>query len=223
MTLLRDFDPCFDTTEEISDNDDNIYDQIDEKESSNIKNKTPPTAKPRTKFPSQERSPKKINFGPPKPPRSFSPAYEQQSREVSPRQASPQDAGVSSKKGSPQQVSPRRPSRTSPTLQGLKTMLSESNMLKKTVKPVTLNNVDADHDHDLRPVTSDENMYVQVPVLNSCDAVYSSQGRKYNSFQVFLSKTHKKIFRIITSTSITSSSTAQVSASILQERQGDHV
>ena len=72
-------------------------------------------------------------------------------------------------------------------------MLSESNMLKKTVKPVTLNNVDTDHDHDLRPVTSDENMYVQVPVLNSCDAVYSSQGRK-QFVRYFLVK-HSNIFQ----------------------------
>jgi len=87
MTLLRDFDPCFDDEEENiyaqnTDHDDvdsgkvhdisnEIYDQINEMKVTqpNEKNIEIPKAKPRTKFP--KGPPKKINFGPPKPPRSF--------------------------------------------------------------------------------------------------------------------------------------------------------
>jgi hypothetical protein len=87
MTLLRDFDPCFDDEEEniyapntdqddgvtrrVPDISNEIYDQIDEMKVTqpNEDNIQAPKAKPRTKFP--KGPPKKINFGPPKPPRSF--------------------------------------------------------------------------------------------------------------------------------------------------------
>ena len=80
VTLLRDFDPCFDQVEEGESNEneddeeaievEELYDQIDEITISGEVGMDPtPKAKPRKKFPIG--SPKKINFGPPKPPRNF--------------------------------------------------------------------------------------------------------------------------------------------------------
>ena len=150
MTLLRDFDPCFDTTDE--EHVDVIYDQIDEGDT------RLPVPRPRTKLPPQEQS-KKINFGPsfsgkgpPKPPRSFSPSQDP------------------SKSNSSPTSSPSKPPKSSPTLQGLKSMLSESNILKKSPQdsymyrksPAELHNSEA------------ENIYIQVPVLDSRDAVISN-------------------------------------------------
>jgi len=84
MTLLRDFDPCFDVEEEniygqtednvdaekVHDISNEIYDHIEDKKVDQPnETKNHPKALPRTKFP--KGPPKKINFGPPKPPRNF--------------------------------------------------------------------------------------------------------------------------------------------------------
>jgi len=84
MTLLRDFDPCFDDEEEniygqnedsadagkVHDISNEIYDHIEDKKVDQPnETKNHPKALPRTKFP--KGPPKKINFGPPKPPRNF--------------------------------------------------------------------------------------------------------------------------------------------------------
>ena len=124
VTLLRDFDPCFDQVEEGDSNgndedEDNeeddeaieveeLYDQINEiTVSGEAVMDTPPKAKPRKKFPIG--SPKKINFGPPKPPRNF--YYSSTKKEEDPRAKEMRDI----------------PSR-------LKTMLSESNLVRAIKK-----------------------------------------------------------------------------------------
>ena len=113
VTLLRDFDPCFDDLEEEDDADDGqevdeLYDQIDEITVRQEVNDEPvPKVKPRTKFP--VGSPKKINFGPPKPPRNF---YYNSTKE---------DEEPKTKES---KVSPK----------SLKTMFSESNLVKAMKK-----------------------------------------------------------------------------------------
>ena len=118
VTLLRDFDPCFDQLEEGesngNDEDDEgleveeLYDQIDEITiSAEVGMDPSPKAKPRKKFPIG--SPKKINFGPPKPPRNF--YYSSTKIEEDSKAGEMRDL----------------PSR-------LKTMLSESNLMRAITK-----------------------------------------------------------------------------------------
>ena len=150
ITLLRNFDPCFGTQEE--DNEDNdcdvsedlspeyedcdvIYDQIDDLKI----DKSPiqsDLAIPKIKFP--VGSPKKINFGPPKPPRNFPP--------------------------SPKKEEVRTPVKPSSSVRNLKSMLSESSLLKRGGKAAAEARVSPS------PVAGEDNIYVTAPVWHSRDA-----------------------------------------------------
>ena len=163
VTLLRDFDPCFDQVEEEEEGDshgneeddeategEELYDQIDEitiSGQAEVVVDPPPKAKPRKKFPIG--SPKKINFGPPKPPRNFNYSSTTKDEESKPKEI--RDI----------------PSR-------LKSLLSESNL----VRAITKSDVEAAEkaagddqkaEKELcakqRNTAATENIYVTVPFL----------------------------------------------------------
>ena len=157
VTLLRDFDPCFETTEEEleeeevseeSDDCDAIYEKIREKPVDQEDAPELPIVKPRTKFPLG--SPKKINFGPPKPPRQFN---------LSPKKCEEIDG-----------------TKTSPTFRGIKSMLSDSNLLRRVQKDSEIENVKE----------CGENIYIKAPVLHSSEATIDVQGKYvfYFDFEV---------------------------------------
>ena len=172
MTLLRDFDPCYDIEEndvesdadcDVIDKGDNgsceaIYDQIDEMKLSNDNSPTTepddlidesklPIVKPRTKFPLG--SPKKLNFGPPKPPRNFN---------------------YSSK-------SPEPPKSGPSPMKGLRSMLSDSNLLRRDTK--TPDQEDLCKKPDMA-AGSGENIYITVPVMNTNDATSDTSDTQGN-------------------------------------------
>ena len=164
VTLLRDFDPCFDQVKEEegdshgNEEDDEateveeLYDQIDEitiSGQTEVVMDSPPKAKPRKKFPIG--SPKKINFGPPKPPRNFN--YSSTTKDEESKTKDIRD--LSSR---------------------LKTMLSESNLvraIKKSDVEATEKAAGDDHraEKELcarqRNTAASENIYVTVPFLPS--------------------------------------------------------
>ena len=149
ITLLRNFDPCFGTHEEDNDNDcdiseelspeyedcDVIYDQIDEFKMDKNPSQSD-FAMPKVKFP--VGSPKKINFGPPKPPRNFPP--------------------------SPKKEEARTPVKPSSSVRNLKSMLSESALLKRGGQAAAEARVSP------CPVAGEDNIYVTAPVWLSRDA-----------------------------------------------------
>ena len=164
VTLLRDFDPCFDQVEEADSHGneeedeaievEELYDQIDENTISGegeVVTDPTPQAKPRKKFPIG--SPKKINFGPPKPPRNFN--YSSTKKDEESKAMEMRDI----------------PSR-------LKTMLSESNLvraIKKSDVEAAEKAVGDDHKAEKemcakqRNTAPTENIYVTVPFLPTDD------------------------------------------------------
>ena len=158
VTLLRDFDPCFDQVEEAdspgTEEEDEaieveeLYDQIDEITiSGEVVMDPTPKAKPRKKFPIG--SPKKINFGPPKPPRNFN--YSSTKKEEESKPLEMRDI----------------PSR-------LKSMLSESNLVR-AIKKSDVEAAEKAAGDDQRAekelcarqssTAASENIYVTVPFL----------------------------------------------------------
>ena len=144
VTLLRDFDPCFDDLEEEDNLDrdheevDELYDQINEiAATQEVTVDSPPKVKPRTKFP--VGSPKKINFGPPKPPRNFNYTSIKEDGEVPTKE-------------------------TKASQKSLKTMLSESNLVRALKKS---EEKEVEEDPGLCKKQTDqpavENIYVTIP------------------------------------------------------------
>ena len=152
VTLLRDFDPCFDDLEEEEDNGDleqevdELYDQIDAMAGrQEVRDDSVPKVMPRTKFP--VGSPKKINFGPPKPPRNFNYSSIKEDEESKPKET---------------KVSPK----------SLKAMLSESNLLKAMKKSDSSPGAPADQKDFCKKQTdkaATENIYVTVPFSSSSE------------------------------------------------------
>jgi len=195
MTLLRDFDPCFDDEEEniyaqnpdhddvdigkVHDISNEIYDQIDEMKVTqpNEKSLQAPKAKPRTKFP--RGPPKKINFGPPKPPRSFnySPLGKSDEEEI---QENQHRNTVKEEKSKLEQKNPDLPKKSAKNV--LKAQLSDNNFFRtsKNSKHSASNNENkcqknlrTEKDQHSDEVV--ENIYVTIPVHKISDISEASQ------------------------------------------------
>eukprot|EP00092_Neocalanus_flemingeri_P004733 GFUD01005098.1.p1 GENE.GFUD01005098.1~~GFUD01005098.1.p1 ORF type:complete len:1563 (+),score=315.45 GFUD01005098.1:146-4834(+) len=201
MTLLRDFDPCFDDEEEniysqnqVNDDketgevyrvDNEIYDQIDGMQITepNEKDMKIPIAMPRTKFP--RGSPKKINFGPPKPPRSFNylPLDKPDKSEI---QESKHKGEIEEEPIKREQKNIESPKKSTKKL--LKAQLSDKNLFKssKTSKNSKSKNGNKCENNscnekdslkkDILTDEANENIYVTIPVHKVSDISDSEES-----------------------------------------------